>query len=413
MPEEGDNAHGSPTPPTAVATTSAAPPPHTQAVKNRQRDPPLFAGSSDSDVHDWLKSYDRASQHNRWDDSFKLANVVFFLKETALQWFDNHEDEINSWDAFETRFADAFGKPEQRRQQAKQTLARRYQVNTESSLAYIEDVLKLCRRVDAHMPEEDRIRHLFKGLSQELFTIVAPKSPPTVQHLIDECKKYEELQSARINKEPFERLPEVCLAPAFNTDIKTMIRNIIRDELRPYLAHLQPCVDVAPQDPHVQSIQKVVQHEIRSALGHLSPPTPPPIAPPVAPLVCSMAHDPQPRYTRAPVYQVYPPTGSYGPRRRTDIWRTEDNRPICYNCQTPGHIARYCRRSADAAAYRHFPQGPSPYFHNESMPSGDRRARVSPSSLTTRRGRSPSPYPRRSRSVSPLNTVAAPTETSN
>ncbi|KAM7285194.1 uncharacterized protein ISCGN_032152, partial [Ixodes scapularis] len=239
MPEEGDNAHGSPTPATAVTTTSAAPPLHTQAVKNRQRDPPLFAGSSDSDVHDWLKSYDRASQHNRWDDSFKLANVVFFLKETALQWFDNHEDEFNSWDAFKTRFAGAFGKPEQRRQQAKETLAHRYQVNTESSLAYIEDVLRLCRRVDAHMPEEDRIRHLFKGLSQELFTIVAPKSPPTVQHLIDECKKYEELQSARINKQLFERLPEVVEVFPFpnlslaSTHLKSSVWNSAVAALQP------------------------------------------------------------------------------------------------------------------------------------------------------------------------------------
>ncbi|CAN8023522.1 unnamed protein product [Ixodes persulcatus] len=136
-----------------------------------------------------MKSYDRASHHNRWDDSFKLANVVFFLKDTALQWFDNHEDEISSWDAFTAAFSEAFGKPERRKQQAKDKLVRRFQATTESSTSYIEDVLRLCTRVDADMTEEDRIRHLFKGLSQDLFAVVAPKSPTTVQQLIGECKK--------------------------------------------------------------------------------------------------------------------------------------------------------------------------------------------------------------------------------
>lgn len=34
-------------------------------VKNRQRDPHDFAGTPDADVHDWLKTDDRVSEHNR------------------------------------------------------------------------------------------------------------------------------------------------------------------------------------------------------------------------------------------------------------------------------------------------------------------------------------------------------------
>lgn len=394
-------------PPAAPATT-------TPTVKNRQRDPPLFAGTPDSDVHDWLKTYERASLHNRWDDSFKLANVFFFLKDTALKWFENHEEEINSWDAFKATFANAFGKPEQRKQQAKDKLASRYQANTESSTSYIEDVLRLCSRVDPEMPEDDRIRHLFKGLSQELFTIVAPKSPPTVQQLIDECKKYEELQSARIAKAPFERLPEVCLATASSTDIATLIRTIIRDELRPYLAHLTPAAALAQEIPQVKSMQQVVQQEIRAALGHLALPTAAcPPAPSAPPLICSMPQDSYPRYCRPAVQQTPQSSRPYGPRRRTEIWRTEDNRPICYHCHTPGHIARYCRHLVDTTMYRPLATGTSRTFRNEAHPSDDRHDPRTSSPITNRRGRSPSPYPRRPRSVSPLNAVAEFTETSN
>ncbi|KAG0438005.1 hypothetical protein HPB47_017190 [Ixodes persulcatus] len=59
------------------------------------------------------------------------------------------------------------------------------------------------------MPQDEKLRHLFKGLSQQLLSVVAPKSPPTVHQLIAECKKYEELQSGRIFNAPFESLPEV------------------------------------------------------------------------------------------------------------------------------------------------------------------------------------------------------------
>lgn len=73
----------------------------------RQPDPQVFAGTPDIDVIDWLKYYERASTHNRWDNTIKvanvvffLANVVFFLKDTASQWLKNHREQITSWDDF-------------------------------------------------------------------------------------------------------------------------------------------------------------------------------------------------------------------------------------------------------------------------------------------------------------------------
>ncbi|PRD29139.1 UNVERIFIED_CONTAM: hypothetical protein NCL1_30302 [Trichonephila clavipes] len=29
--------------------------------------------------------------------------------------------------------------------------------------------------------------------------------------------------------------------------------------------------------------------------------------------------------------------------RKTDLWRTSDNVPICFHCGRPGHVTRYCR----------------------------------------------------------------------
>ncbi|GFS95274.1 CCHC-type domain-containing protein [Trichonephila clavipes] len=43
------------------------------------------------------------------------------------------------------------------------------------------------------------------------------------------------------------------------------------------------------------------------------------------------------RKYRAPV-QKFPPAP-----RKTDVWRTADNRPVCFHCGRPGHVMRYCR----------------------------------------------------------------------
>ncbi|GFV63235.1 CCHC-type domain-containing protein [Trichonephila clavipes] len=53
--------------------------------------------------------------------------------------------------------------------------------------------------------------------------------------------------------------------------------------------------------------------------------------------------EPRPTYAavtrkyRAPV-QKFPPEP-----RKTDVWRTADNRPVCFHCGRPGHVMRYCR----------------------------------------------------------------------
>ena len=52
-----------------------------------------------------------------WDDTLKLVNVVFFLKDTTPQLFDNDEEEISSCDGLHLAFAEVFGKPQRRRQE--------------------------------------------------------------------------------------------------------------------------------------------------------------------------------------------------------------------------------------------------------------------------------------------------------
>lgn len=169
---------------------------------------------------------------------------------------------------------------------------------------------------------------------------------------------------------------------------------------------------------------------MRAALHPLT--TTSPAYSPAAPAVTSLC-----AYQTFPT--THPPAQRNQPRRRTDIWRTEDQQPICYYCHTPGHILRYCRRRLHDAGYHRstfgrtlrtdgpddsavFPEsrttdGPtlprlptrrSPTYEDNDRPS-TRRSQSPVFTSQSRRGRSLSPYPIRRRSISPLNDAAPST----
>lgn len=50
-----------------------------------------FTGSRDQDVEEEIHLYEQISTHNRWDSTIMLANVIFYLKDTAKTWFLTHQ----------------------------------------------------------------------------------------------------------------------------------------------------------------------------------------------------------------------------------------------------------------------------------------------------------------------------------
>lgn len=102
-----------------------------------QRDPPVFSGTGDTDVEDWLSTYERVNDHNKWDDPTKLRSVIFYLADVANLWFHNHERELQSQSAFKTAFVEVFGLPALRKLRAEQRLRQRAQQPGETSTSYI------------------------------------------------------------------------------------------------------------------------------------------------------------------------------------------------------------------------------------------------------------------------------------
>ncbi|XP_049517892.1 glutamate-gated chloride channel subunit beta-like [Dermacentor silvarum] len=129
----------------------------------RLRDPPFFNGTDDHDVEEWLATFEKVIDHNKWDDPSKLQNVSLYLKDVASLWYHNHESDFATWSAFKTRFADVFDRPAVRKLRAEERLRGRTQQQGENFTRYIEDVIDLCKRLNPSMPEQEKIKHILKG----------------------------------------------------------------------------------------------------------------------------------------------------------------------------------------------------------------------------------------------------------
>ncbi|XP_077564476.1 uncharacterized protein LOC144179931 [Haemaphysalis longicornis] len=178
-------------------------------VISQPRDPGKFSGTGNVDVDDWLRMYERASLHNRWDQTVMLANVSCYLKEPALVWYETNEETITSWDQFKEELRKLFGQSTGRQIAAKNELATRAQSATESYVSYILDVLSLCQKVDRNMPESEKVGHVLKGIADDAFNLLVFKNFTTVDAMISECRRFEEAKSRRIGQH-FARLPNTA-----------------------------------------------------------------------------------------------------------------------------------------------------------------------------------------------------------
>ncbi|UYV69952.1 hypothetical protein LAZ67_7001313 [Cordylochernes scorpioides] len=214
--------------------------------QNVVRNPSMFSGEISEDPQAWLKGYERVARHNHWDDSLSLANVYFYLHGTAQRWYKNNEENIPSWEIFKDQLGSVFGKKDNLRRQAEQKLKVRAQTRGETTEFYIQDVLRLCREVDAQMSEEERLSHLMKGVAEE-------------------CRRVVALQGRRVTASKFERLPNVTSLGDLGdvTDLQSLIRQIVREEVQRALAPPR-------EEPRISSLEEIVKEEVDKVLAPMS-----------------------------------------------------------------------------------------------------------------------------------------------
>lgn len=66
-------------------------------------------------------------------------------------------------------------------------------------------MLKLCKRIDTQMPEDEKLKNIMKGIAEDAFQILVVRAPATVIEAIDICQNFSELGTQRL---PLSRKPQ-------------------------------------------------------------------------------------------------------------------------------------------------------------------------------------------------------------
>ncbi|UYV70456.1 K02A2.6-like [Cordylochernes scorpioides] len=219
------------------------------------------------DPRSWLKGYERVAKHNQWDETLCLANVYFYLTGTALKWYENNEESIQTWTEFMSQLENVFGKNESSSLRAEKILKTRAQLKEESTEYYIQDVRRLCKEVDPQMNEEDKISHLMKGIAEELYQALLPRDMHNTEQFVTECRRIESLHCKRVTQTKYERLPNVASLSDHDdrADLSSMIRQIVREEVQRALGSTR-------EEPKISTIEDMVKEEIGRTLAPISKP---------------------------------------------------------------------------------------------------------------------------------------------
>lgn len=224
--------------------------------------PQPFHGDTFEDAEDWLERFERVAEFNEWNGERRLRNAYFALEDSARTWFENHEATFVSWDAFRRELLATYPSTD-RRERAEAALQARNQRNNESVAMYVEDMSRLFRRADPNMSEDQKLRHLMRGVKQELFAGLVRSPPRTVAEFRSEAITMErtlQQRSRMYNREM--SVTSVGAVPAVFGNSVEVIRELVRSVVREELQRLR----LDQNTPTPSSLADVVREEVRQAV---------------------------------------------------------------------------------------------------------------------------------------------------
>uniref|UniRef100_A0A2S2QGF4 Retrotransposon gag domain-containing protein n=1 Tax=Sipha flava TaxID=143950 RepID=A0A2S2QGF4_9HEMI len=114
--------------------------------------PGKFAGTLSENIDTFLKNYHRASLINGWSENEKAQYIPIFLKDSALTFYDNVMDTNDNikWPELENKLRSEF-EPIAQTDMLRLMLKKRKQLPDEQTVAYINEIESLCRRIDKNM----------------------------------------------------------------------------------------------------------------------------------------------------------------------------------------------------------------------------------------------------------------------
>ncbi|XP_077563980.1 uncharacterized protein LOC144179480 [Haemaphysalis longicornis] len=332
---------------TVTSGTGTAP---SYFVVHQPRTPKVFYGDSFEDGEDWLDQFERVANFNGWNEQHKLHNVYYALEESARTWFENHEATLTPWNEFRRRFLATYACTD-RREKAESALQARNQRPNENVTMYVEDMARLFRRADPAMSEEKKLRHLMRGVKQDVFAGLVRNPPQSVSAFLSEATAIERalLQRARqYSRDITFMSSDAPSVEQGNGGLRELVRSIIREELQ----KLHGVQQLQASMPLAEAIRREVRQAVGAPETYEAPqrqygvPQEPYGVPQQQTQVASYAAAlrESDRYV-APTLAAAIPQTTLGLRpramltvdearrpRKSDEWRTPDQRPLCFHC---------------------------------------------------------------------------------
>lgn len=152
--------------------------------------PPVFRGKADEDLDDWLHLYERYGRSLAWTDEQKADNLVFALEDVARGWYVTalREKTAETWDDWRKALQSTFA-GDHVQEWAYIRLQERRQQPGETPQQYVSGMLQLCARVNANMPDGEKLRYLVRGLRPEMMERVALSNPRTTQEFLQHLQR--------------------------------------------------------------------------------------------------------------------------------------------------------------------------------------------------------------------------------
>ncbi|GFV59757.1 CCHC-type domain-containing protein [Trichonephila clavipes] len=178
------------------------------------------------------------------------------------------------------------------------------------------------------MPEDQKISHLMKGVAEDLYQVLINSEISTVDKFVTCCREVDAMRKKRIEPLRYERLPNVTPISTANEDLNDLIRRIVKEEIEKVLPRIATCINDGPSN-----LEPIIREEVRSNLIRLTREKPAP-----SPYRTKRNSESSWRPRQRPRQENRPTQQDTG--KKTDLWRTSNNVPICFHW---GQVTRYCR----------------------------------------------------------------------
>ncbi|UYV78594.1 hypothetical protein LAZ67_16002094, partial [Cordylochernes scorpioides] len=282
-------------------------------VLNPNIDIPKYDGTEDP--RPWIESLEEIGFLYHWADYIISRYAAMNMTGSAKTWLNLHKASFTSWENIKIRLIQDFSL-DANKEELRMKLNRMQHWN-EPAIRFAEDILVLCNKVDPAMEEETKIEHVIGGLKKEYSFALYLNPPKTTDDLLVVCKKMDSFEKKY--RERVEKSRNLYNGPRYSRP-QQQSRYVPPTAARNYQTTSRP------------------QAPVSNNYKNDSPPTPRQYR----------NNFPQPSTPRRPYNPNFVPKpnlqrNTYNKSQEVSKNRTEDGRPICFKCNKPGHVARYCR----------------------------------------------------------------------